>query len=360
MRTSAGTFGARFAIARDVLFGRVAMLALGLGSLSFSLSCASATHDNIAGESSAMPDALTRDAMRGESSVQDQKPPAAPVAPAGHPATPAAPDPDLAIAFVSGEPIDVRSFLARTWLRSSDVSREILDRLVVERMALLEAERQEIAVSQTMVDERLETAWKALGDSLERQGRGISIAQHLRNELGVDSEYFRKQLRRESIAQLVAERVVRSWAAGKERCVVRLVQLADQKALDAFTAGLAAGRDFDSLAKELHRFKDKEPGGARVTLVKSESAELSRVAFKTADGQIAGPLDAEEGSHLMLRVEKRLPVLSGTWKEIAPAIEKSLADDPVDELEFMQWRTEMVKSYSVDTEPFFRLIGVAH
>ena len=316
--------------------------------------CAATTREHVASAPLALPDAGAREALRGEAGVQQGQNPQAPAPPG------AAADPDLAIAFVSGEPIDVRSFLSRTWIRSSDISREILDRLVVERIALLEAERQEIAVSPTMVDERLESAWKALGDSLERQGRGVSIAQHLRTELGVDTEYFRRQLRRESIAQLVAERVVRCWAAGRERCVVRLVELADQKALDAFTAGLAAGRDFDSLAKELHRFKEKEPAGARVTVIKNEGAELSRVAFSTPEGQVAGPLKAEEGRHLMLRVERLVPPLSGPWKEIAPAIEKSLSEDPVDDLEFLQWKSEMDKLYPVDINPFFRLIGVAH
>ncbi|HTF87837.1 MAG TPA: hypothetical protein VK843_05465 [Planctomycetota bacterium] len=340
---------------RSILHNVLAHRAAALGTCLLLIACASSTRERLASEPGVLPDAGLREALRDESAIQGQSPPVPAAAP--HPATP---DPDLAIAFVSGEPIDVRSFLARTWMRSSDVSREILDRLVVERLALLEAERQEIAVSPTMVDERLESAWKALGDSLERQGRGITIAQHLRTELGVDTEYYRKQLRRESIAQLVAERVVRTWAAVHERRVVRLVELSDQKALDAFSAGLAAGRDFDSLAKELHSFKDKEPGGARVTLIKNENAELSRVAFKTPEGQIAGPISAEEGRHLMLRVEKLLVPLSGPWKEIAPAIEKSLSEDPVDDLEYVQWRAEMVKSYSVDLDPFFRLIGVAH
>ncbi|HUR26613.1 MAG TPA: hypothetical protein VM509_00385, partial [Planctomycetota bacterium] len=184
--------------------------------------CASTTttREHVASADRTLPGASAREELRTESGVQGQTPPAP--APAGAQSD-GAPDPDLAIAFVSGEPIDVRSFLSRTWMRSSDVSREILDRLVVERVALLEAERQEIAVSPTMVDERLEAAWKALGDSLERQGRGVSIAQHLRTELGIDAEYSRRQLRHWSIAQLIAERVVRIWSASKERVVERLV-----------------------------------------------------------------------------------------------------------------------------------------
>ena len=270
------------------------------------------------------------------------------------------PDVDVPIAFVSGEAIDVRSFLTRLWMRSNDVSRETLDRLVVENLALIEAERQEIAVSPTRVDERSEAAWKALGESLERQGKGVSIAEHLRRELGVDSEYYRRQLRREAILQMLAERVVRSWSAGRPRCEVRLLELADKAALDAFTAGLAAGKDFDSLAKELHRYREKEPGGARITLIKNDNAELSRLAFHTAEGQIAGPIESEPGRHLVLRVERFLEPLTGAWKDIGPAIEKSLVETPVDDLEYVQWRAEMVKSYSVDLEPFFRLIGVSH
>ncbi len=320
-------------------------------------SCASTTRSNLSAKDAGLSDASTREALRAESGVEGQKP-QAPAVP-GAKAAPSAADPDLAVALVSGEPIDVRSFLARIWLRSSDASREVLDRLVVERLALLEAEREEIAVSQSKVDERLEAAWKALGDSLERQGRGVSIAKHLQTELGVDTEYYRRQLRRDAIAQLVAERVVRAWACGRERCVVRLVELADQKAMDAFNVGLAAGRDFDSLALELHRYREKEPGGALITVIRNENAELSRVAFNTPVGQVAGPLKADDGKQLMLRVDKLLPALAGTWKDNAATIEKSLEDYPVNDLEFMQWRSEMVKSYSVDLDPFFHLIGVS-
>ncbi len=331
-------------------------LATGVLSCVLLAGCAGTTRSNLSAGHAALADASTREALRAESAVEGQQS-QAPAAPAGAPA-PVAADQDLAIALVSGEPIDIRSFLARIWLRSSDVSREVLDRLVVERLALLEAERQEIAVSQSRVDERLEAAWKVLGDSLERQGRGISIAKHLQTELGVDTEYYRRQLRRDAIAQLIAERVVRTWACGRERCVVRMVELADQQAMDAFNVGLAAGRDFDSLAKELHRYREKEPGGALITVIRNENAELSRVAFNTPVGKVAGPLKADDGKQLMLRVDKLLPAITGNWKDNGAAIEKSLEDYPVDDFEFIQWRAEMVKSYSVDLDPFFHLIGV--
>ena len=152
---------------------------------------------------------------------------------------------------------------------------------------------------------------------------------------------------------------MRIWACTRERRILYIVELADQKALDAFSAGLAAGRDFDSLAKELHVHKDKQPAGNRTTLVKNDNVELSRVAFSTPEGQVAGPLEADGGRHLMIRVDKSLAPITGPWKEIAAAIEQSLVEDPVDEFEFIQWRSEMVKSYSVDTAPFFRIVGDA-
>jgi hypothetical protein len=326
---------------------------LGLGLCALLTACGTTARSQLSSVA-ALPGPAERADLRAE--AQLQSPTAAQATPA---AAKAADGPDLSIAMVAGEPIDVRSFLARTWIRSSDVSREILDRLVVERLALLEAERQDIAVSQTRVDERLEVAWKALGDSLVRQGRGVSIAEHLRRELGVDTEYYRRQLRREAIAQLIAERVVRSWASSRERCEIVLVELDNQAALDAFSAGLAAGRDYDSLAKELHRYREKEPNGARIKLIRNDNTELSRVAFTTSAGQVAGPLKVEEGRFLMLRVERAVPAIVGEWKDIGTAIEESLTADPVDDLEFVQWRAEMVKSYSVDLDPFFRLIGVS-
>ncbi len=327
-----------------------------VSALTFSCASMTQTHSEVSAPSTVRMSASAREDGLLEGSVEPQGP-QTPQIPAVPPA--AAADPDLAIAMVANEPIDVRAFLARIWMRSSDESREVLERLVVERLALLEAERQEIAVSPTLVDERMEAAWKILGDGLERQGRGVSIARHLQTELGVDTEYYRRQLRREAIGQLLAERVVRTWATSRERCVVRLVELPDQAALDAFTAGQAAGRDFESLAGEFHRFREKEPGGKRLVLIKNANAELSRVAFNTPAGTVAGPLTAEQGRHLMMKVEQLLPAMDGAWKVNAAAIEMTLQEYPVDEFEFVQWRADMVKSYDVDLDPFFRLIGVS-
>ena len=217
------------------------------------LSCAGATRKNAASASSALPSVVTPEELASESELQAQNPPAA-----GAKAPAAAPTAEFPILYVSAEPIDVREFLSAMWLRASDTSKEVIDKLVVESIAVMEAERLGLAVSPTKVDEGLEAAWKALGDRLERQGHGVSVAQYLRTELNLDSETYRKRLRHESLAQLVTERDVRIWACTRERRILYIVELADQKALDAFSAGLAAGRDFDSLAKELHVHKDKQ------------------------------------------------------------------------------------------------------
>ena len=100
-----------------------------------------------------------------------------------------------------------------------------------------------------------------------------------------------------------------------------------------------------------------EKGGAeQLQLVRSERNELSRLAFATAVGEVGGPL-VRGGSFLLLRVVERLDGVEGDWSEVGESVLASLEATPVEEREFIQWRSAMIPRYKVNLAPFADLVG---
>jgi len=280
------------------------------------------------------------------------------------PAQPAAPAVGAAtlVGSVGGEGIDVQEFLSRLWVRDSGRVREVLEQIVFERLTLLEAERLGLAVDPADVDRVLADAYASMGAKLTEQGSQLTVAEHIRQNLGMDPAFYEQHMRSDAIVQLLAERCVRAWALENERTVVEVLDLAGEDALHQVQEGLDAGRDFADLAAEFGTEKTPDGKPPRLSLVRSESHPLARLAFATEVGAVGGPLVQGSG-YLLLRVVERLdPETSGS--EDTPGtgpdrqhLEASLAAEEVDNLEFVQWRAAMVRRYDVDLAPLFELVG---
>lgn len=278
---------------------------------------------------------------------------------AGDPAAAPAPGPAdvlLPVALVATKPIDVRRFLARMWMRDSQGARELLDQLVVSQISLEEAERRGVRITPEKVDEGVEKAMAALEKRLVERGWTKGVEEHLKSQLGMTEEAYKREMRSETIVQLLAERCVRAFSMENERSVVRLMELDSRDKLDLVRAALAAGGDFETLAKEHGSDDYSKKGGAELTLVRAEGSSLARLAFATPPGEVGGPIE-EGGRYLLCKVEKRLEPKAGPWSDIGPVIEASLITDPIDDLEYAQWKASTGKLYEVDLGPFLDLIG---
>ena len=258
------------------------------------------------------------------------------------------------VATVAGRPVGVRDLLARMWLRDGDRAREHLDHLVVERLCELEAERLGLAIGNEAVEARLLKANEALEKRLRDAGSPLTVDEHVQKNLGLEPEFYQRQLRHEAIAQVVAERCVRAWSMEESRRVVRVLEVKDAATSKEVASRLSAGADFDTLAANFPDKDEKEP--ARIVLARAEASPLSRLAFATEVGRCAGPLE-EQGRYIFLGVDAELPAVRGAWSEIGKTVEANLAETPVDEIEFMQWRSAMARRYEVDLSPFFTAIG---
>lgn len=262
----------------------------------------------------------------------------------------------LPIARVDGRVLDVRRFLTRVWIRDSSFAREVLDQLVVAELAVREADRLGIQVARERVDAGVQRALDALAKRLEEKGSKASVEDHVKKNLGLDFALYKSELERDALMQLLAERCVRTFALASERAVVSLAELPDRAALDAFQAELATGGEFAALVQKYGTEEIKQSRGAKMTLFDNQNSKLSRLVFATEVGAIGGPLE-EGGRFLLVRVEERLAPKVGSWAEVGTLVEASLASDPVDDLEYAQWKTWVGKVYDVDLDPFLELVG---
>ena len=281
--------------------------------------------------------------------------------PAPEPA-PTTPEPDSApapepaetaiIGEVGGKPITREDLLVRAWWRACPQVAGVLDQLVTERLVLLEAARLEIALAPERVEEELARAWSVLEEA-ERAG-GPSPEEQIRQR-GFEPDFFRAQLRHDTIVDLLLERTARAWTLESDRRVVQVLEVDGGEALAAVQEGLAAGRPFGELALAHGAGETGKAGGTRMTLVQSEASPLGRVAFHTGIGEVAGPLPFED-RNLFLLVEREEPAIDAERVALRPLLEASLIEREVGEVEFHQWRQAMARRYEIDLEPFFELV----
>lgn len=286
-----------------------------------------------------------------------QEVPAA-AAPVEGPSAPASP-PRVVIAKVGDRTVDV-SRLLQDWLQtnSREVT-EVLERVVTGEAVDMEAERLGIALDPQEVDQRYEEALGEMKAKVEKHVPGADLDAWIRTELMCDPLAFRENLRRDVRRSLYAERLVRGFVLTNERAEARVVVTETREEMQDVQDALAAGGSFEELARERSIDPTSKQGG-RIPPILRNGTPLSRLAFITGAGAVGGPIQGADGKRWMLmRVDAILPPLEGTWEQIGPAIEASLAERPIDDPEYWQWKAEMNQRYRVDLEPFFDLVDGA-
>jgi hypothetical protein len=157
------------------------------------------------------------------------------------------------------------------------------------------------------------------------------------------------------VLDLLAERCVRAFTLESEAVRAQMIVVPTRAEADRVEAGLAMGRSFDELARDLSQDPSSEEGGRIPPIVRSQAA-ISRLAFATPIGQVGGPL-VEEGRHIYLNVQAVTPGEPGPWAELGPKVEASLERLPIEDLEFLQWQAMVSARYEVDTTPLLRWVG---
>ncbi len=281
----------------------------------------------------------------------------APTASAEQAAAPASPpaSPPALLGRVGGDPLLTSEFLRRLWIHDGGAAREVVEQMVFSRLVLFEADRLHIQLGGRAVDSAVSKAVAAIEKRLADKGSTLSFDEHVRRNLEIDPKLYRETMRQDAIVSLLAERCVRAWELECGLCRVRISEFRDKEKLATAQAELAAGKSFEAVAAEHGLGEDEQAGYTNVPIVRTESQELARVAFGAEVGSVAGPVE-QSGAWLLFKVDSREDGREVRWPGDAPGIEASLEREPLQNVEYVQWRTAMTRRYQLDLAPFLDLV----
>jgi parvulin-like peptidyl-prolyl isomerase len=262
---------------------------------------------------------------------------------------------DLIVASVAGNTIGVRELLAQ-WVHQNGVEAlDQLDHLVLTRLVQEEARRLDVRIDPDKAEQAYTAAVAAIEKKIQDKRPGLTLDQWVDQLLGLDPLVYRSQLRADALNQLLAERVTRAFILESERAEMRVIVVKREDKLKEAQAALAAGESFAEVAKKLSSDPSSKDGGRVPPVIRSETV-MGKLAFSTKVGEVGGP-QYSQGAWLLVTVEGLPQPLTGQWPEISAAVEASLAQRTIEELEFSQWKSTMLRRYPVDLSPFLKLAG---
>ncbi|MBK7641748.1 MAG: peptidylprolyl isomerase [Planctomycetes bacterium] len=262
---------------------------------------------------------------------------------------------DVVIARVAGESIDV-SELLKQWMHRdpADVFQQV-NRLVANRLVGLESARLALVPDEAQIEQRYKEAVDDIEKAIQKKYEGVQLDKFVDSVLGLDPLKYRETIRSDARRGWFAERCVRAFVLQSEHANVRLIAVKSEDDLKQCQAELAAGTAFEEVAKKHSMDSSAKEGGRIAPVVKGESP-MGKLAFNTPIGEVGGP-QYEQGAWLLVKIDSRPKPLEGDWKTVGAEIEKSLAGNQIDDIEYKQWETAMQKRYQIDLSPILRLVG---
>jgi peptidyl-prolyl cis-trans isomerase C len=261
---------------------------------------------------------------------------------------------------------------------------QIMPTLVDFEIAKAYAEEQGITVSESDVNQEIETIKDQISEQAQAQGMDVGREEAFRQALqqaGLTEEELRAQLRDQLPVQKVQERVVGDAEASQEeverfyeenkelqfttpeqRCARHILFNKDQRAKAEEVKGqLQNGADFAELARE----HSQDPGSAEqggdlgcnpevdpTTGQPFYVQEFSDAVFNAEEGEIVGPVETEFGYHVIevtdIRQQSTQPL-----SEVEGQIREQLSAD-IQAQEFSSWIQEQKEQRNVKYLPGYK------
>lgn len=256
------------------------------------------------------------------------------------------------VASVGGQGIPLTDLVSKWVLRDPDGVRAILDDLLLSRIVTFEAAALDVRLPDGAIAD--EVALRMA--NLERAAREVGapdLEVYVKRRLGLEVSTLRAELEREAAIDLLAPRCVRAWVLSSDRREIRALAVDDRAAVDQVQARLAKGDEFEALAREYSKDPSAEDGGRMPPVVRSDQP-LARTAFATQVGSVSEPIQDPRG-FVFLKVVGAPDPLEGDWGAIGARVEADLAEQPIEDPEFWQWKDAMYQRYDIDITPFLEL-----
>lgn len=260
----------------------------------------------------------------------------------------------VTIATVGGKAIDLRDLVSKWMLRDPNGVRGVLDDLLLSQIVAFESAALRIELPPGAIDAKVKRSIRALGEQASAAG-APDLDAFVRSRLGLEPKVLVAELEREAAVDLLAPRCVRAWLLSNEHREIRAIAVTDDAGSKEVQARLARGEAFADVARDLSVDVSKEDGGRMPPVVRGEQP-ISRTAFATDVGGVAGPIKDGQG-FVFVAVEAAPTPLEGGWEDIGEAVEASIAERDVDDVEFWQWKDAMYTRYEIDITPFLDLAG---
>lgn len=263
---------------------------------------------------------------------------------------------DPVVARVGDEEITVSELLETWMLTDSNAVRDLLGTLATARLVRREAARLGIRLEEELVDTEFAIQLGELERELRARQPGVSLDEWIEEGLGLESTRYRLAIREDIERRLYAERVVRHHILTHENADIAVMVLEDEETARAALERLGAGEEFAALARELSVDPSGERSGGRLPPILRNDSSLARLAFSTPAGEVGGPV--REGARWLLLLNLGVhPPLDPRWEVCGAQVEDSLVLRPIEQPEFLLWKTEMQGIAPADFEPFFELVG---
>jgi len=237
---------------------------------------------------------------------------------------------------------------------------QIMPTLVDFEVAKAYAEEQGITVSESDVNQEIETIKDQISEQARAQGMDVGREEAFQQALqqaGLTEEELRVQLRDQLPVQKVQERVAGDAEASQEeverfyeenkaaqfttpeqRCARHILFSKDQKAKAEEVKGqLQNGADFAELAKEYSQDPGSaENGGDIGCLGQGETVpNFEEALFNAKEGEIVGPVETEFGYHV-IQVTDIKQQSTQPLSEVEGQIKEQLSSD-IQAQEFSSW-----------------------
>lgn len=261
---------------------------------------------------------------------------------------------NYAVGSVAGKGIPLSDLVAKWIWREPARVRAILDDLVLSRIIVFEAAALQIELPDGAIKKAVEARVARLQKEAEAAGKP-SLEAYIQEALGMAPETYLKYAQEEAAIDLLAPRCVRSWLLASDHREIRAITVKTAADVDQVQARLARGESFADVARALSVDPSKEDGGRLPPVVRGSDLVLTRTAFATEVGEVAGPIKDRDGM-LFVKVESAPPLMEGMWSVVGKEVEASLAVRDIEDPEFWQWKAQMLGKYDVNMDPFLDLV----
>lgn len=232
------------------------------------------------------------------------------------------------------------------------VGDQVLESLIGEKIVDLEAEKEDIKVSDEEIDKEL--------SKLEEQYGGEEALKQMLESQGLSLDVIKENISTNiKIKKLLGSQVEVSDEEIEEFFEENKEDLGQEEEVDAshilveseeeakeIKAKLDDGEDFEELAKKHSTDGSKDQGGALGFFGRGEMVEeFEEVAFSLKEGEISDPVESEYGFHI-IQVHEKKEAKEAKLEDIREEIEDNLVDQKVPEA-YQIWYQEKYQEYEI-------------